>query len=333
MSDVLEVKNASQRVGHGSVTRVIHPVKTVAASACGIGSDVPGSQVTRARLGVYIELAKPRIAVLVLVATALGFFMGGAGMGAAEWILLLHTLIGTGLVAGGANALNQYLEADLDAKMDRTRDRPLPSGRLTPSQTLTAGVAASAIGVVHLTLLVNPLAASLAAATLLSYVLLYTPLKRVTAYSLFVGAVPGALPPIIGWAAAAGHLPLRSWLLFLIVFFWQLPHFMAIAWMYREDYRRAGFPVVPVIDPDGTRTNVEMISHSVALLMASLLPTLYGLTGTIYAVGAMALGLGFLLCGVLFVVRKNMEVARLHLLASVIYLPALLLLMLLDKVS
>lgn len=286
-----------------------------------------------ARAGAVFELAKPRIALLVLIACAAGFYMGlPAGVGRGEWgLLLCYTLLGTALVAAGANALNQWLEADFDLRMQRTAGRPIPSGRLTAPEVLTFGAASAVAGCVLLGLIVNVPAALLAGATFGSYVFLYTPLKRRTALCVFVGAVPGALPPVIGWAAASGTLSVEAWLLFAIVFFWQLPHFVAIAWLYRDDYRRGGFPMLPVVDRDGTRTNLHMMTHSLALLVASLLPVYRGFAGPTYGVGALLLGVAFLACGVLFVIRRTSDVARFHLLASIVYLPALCALLALDK--
>ena len=284
-----------------------------------------------ARATAFLELFNPRIAALVLVATAVGFYLAvpaGAGMGFA----LVHTLLGTALVAAGANAFNQFLESEFDARMPRTAGRPLPSGRLNAGEVLWFAVAVSTAGVGYLALFANPLAAAVAAFTLLSYAFVYTPLKRRTSMCVFVGAIPGALPPVIGWAGATGTLAYETWLLFAIVFFWQLPHFMAIAWLYREDYRLGGYPMIPVIDADGTRTDLHMITHSVGLLAASVLPTLSGVAGVVYATGALVLGTAFLACGVLFVIRKTTEVARFHLVASITYLPLLCALLMIDKV-
>jgi protoheme IX farnesyltransferase len=291
------------------------------------------SSVVRGRSAAFVELCKPRIATLVLVATAVGFCMapppaiGGAFLG-----LLAFTLVGTGLVACGANSLNQLIEAAHDARMERTRNRPIPTGRLTRTEVLVFGLVTGVAGVVLLALTTNVLAAAVAAATFVSYVGVYTPLKRVTSYSVFVGAVPGALPPVIGWAAAEGAISLTAVLLFAIVFFWQLPHFLAIAWLYREDYARAGYPVVPVVDTDGTRTDFEMITHSVALLFASLLPVIHGVAGATYAGAAVLMGLGFLACGAMFLRIRTPMAARCHLLASIVYLPLLLGMMMIDKV-
>ncbi|MCH9003568.1 MAG: protoheme IX farnesyltransferase, partial [Planctomycetes bacterium] len=202
-----------------------------------------------ARLLAYFELTKPRIASLSLVATAMGFFLAlPASAGVSSMIpLLIHTLLATAMVAAGANAINQFMEADLDAKMERTRNRPIPSGRLAPFEVGVFGSCLALFGVVYLALAVNTLAASIAAFTFCMYAFVYTPLKRVTSLCVFVGAIPGALPPVIGWAAASGSVTIGGWLLFAIVFFWQLPHFVAIAWLYQDDYRRAGYPMLPVI--------------------------------------------------------------------------------------
>ena len=280
----------------------------------------------------YIELAKPRIVVLVLIATAVGFYLAHpAGVSAASVVALWHTLLGTLLVGAGANALNQSIEAVHDAKMERTANRPIPSGRLSSAQAWWFGVAAGVLGVGYLALTTTAAAALVAAVTLVSYVALYTPLKRVTPASLFVGAVPGALPPVIGWAAASGTISLQCLLLFGIMFFWQLPHFLSIAWLHRVDYERAGFMVLPVVDKEGTRTDLELITHSVALIFASLLPVLFRYHGTFYAVGASLCGLAFLGCGVIFVRNKTTATARLHLLSSLAYLPVVLGLMLIDN--
>lgn len=298
-----------------------------------ISVELPASSASSSRAWAYLDLTKPRITALVLVATAVGFYLAlPADAGIAAMSLLPHTLLGTFLVAAGANALNQYLEAEYDAKMPRTADRPLPSERLSAPEVLAFALVAGVSGVGYLALGVNVLSAGLAALTFISYVFLYTPLKRITPSSVFVGAVPGALPPVIGWAGATDSLALEAWLLFGIVFFWQLPHFAAIAWLYRDDYAHAGFPVLPVIDVEGTRTNLHVITHSVGLLAASLLPALCDLAGAMYAVGAIFLGLAFLGCSALFVLRKTAAVARFHLMASVTYLPALFGLLMIDKV-
>lgn len=290
--------------------------------------------VTRARLAAFVDLTKPRIAMLVLAATAVGYYLAlPSHVDLSGLLLLLHTLLGTALVAAGANALNQLIEARHDARMQRTLSRPLPSRRLGRWEVAAFGTTTGIVGVTYLAWQTNILASLIALVTLISYVGIYTPLKRKSCLSVFVGAVPGALPPVIGWAAASQNLAFEAWLLFLIVFLWQLPHFAAIAWLYREDYARAGFPVLAVVDTEGTRTDLHMVTHSLGLIGASLLPTVYGLAGAAYAAGAMVLGVGFLACGVFFVLRKARHTARLHVLSSVVYLPLLLALLMIDKVQ
>ncbi len=287
---------------------------------------------SRKRLAAFASLTKPRIAGMVLIATAAGFYMGlTAADGTSTTMLLAHAVLGTALVAGGANALNQYLEVEFDRRMARTESRPLPSGAISPVEGLAFALTLSVGGVAYLACFTNALAASLALLAVGSYAFLYTPLKRLTPWCVFVGAVPGALPPVIGWAAAAGSIGVGAFLLFAILFFWQLPHFAAIAWLYREDYAKAGYPMLSVVDPDGTRTSLHVVTHTIALLAASLLPAMYGINGSVYAVGAMLLGTMFLAFGVWFARRKTRENARMHLLASVAYLPMLFALMLMDK--
>lgn len=286
---------------------------------------------TRERLWAFAELTKPRIGGMVLLVTALGFYLALPSGAPLSVLLLFDTVLGTALAAAGANALNQYIEAAHDRKMARTADRPLPSGRLTPDEVLAFGVLASGVGVMYLALFVNPVAAGLTAAANATYVFLYTPLKRVTPLCVFVGAFSGALPPAIGWAGAAGSVSIGAVLLFGLLFFWQLPHFASIAWLYREDYARAGYPMLPVIDPEGTRTSLHLLTHTAALLVVSVLPVFYGLSGVFYAAGAMALGLAFFALGVWFVVRRTREAARTHLLASLVYLPCMFMLMVVDR--
>jgi len=281
----------------------------------------------------FADLVKLRVSSLVLVATAVGFAAGWTGGWTTEFaVLLINTVLGTALVAAAANALNQLFEVEFDAKMVRTQNRPLPSGRLSQFEVITFGVTASVVGVTYLALVVNPVAAGLAALTFLTYVFVYTPLKRVTSASVLIGAIPGALPPMIGFAGASGGVSLEGWLLFGIVYFWQMPHFAAIAWQYREDYARAGYPMLAVLDTNGTRTSLHVMTHSVALIFASLLPALYGMSGMRYGAGAAILGLAFLASGVVFVRNKSRESARLHVLSSIVYLPLLLALLLIDQV-
>ena len=279
----------------------------------------------------YLELTKPRVTLMVVITMAFGFYLGSRG--AMDWLLLVHALIGTALVAGGTSALNQYWERDLDAKMLRTKNRPLPSGRLQPRAALLFGSIISATGIAELFFMVNGLTALLAAATLFSYVFLYTPLKQKNSLSTIVGAVPGALPPLGGWTAARNDLSIEGWILFAILFIWQLPHFLAIAWIYREDYLRGGFPMLTVIDPEGDSAGRQIISNCLALLPVSLLPTIVGMAGRFYFVGALALSLFFLGCGIAVMRHRSNVTVRRLLHASLLYLPTLLALMALDKTT
>jgi protoheme IX farnesyltransferase len=284
----------------------------------------------RAVLADLYGLTKPGITRLVLITTAVGFYLGSTG--SFDLGLLLHTLLGTGLLAGGTNALNQYAERQADAAMKRTRDRALPAGRLKESTALVFSAGISVAGAVYLALLVNPLTALLGTAALLIYIFAYTPLKRKSWLCTLVGAVPGAIPPMMGWTAVTGSLDLLAWVLFGIVFLWQMPHFFAIGWLYRLDYARAGFPMLPVIDPEGRRTSRQIVLYTVALLAVSLLTTLLGLTGALYFVGALTLGLLFLGLGVALAYTRTGAHARRLFLGSVLYLPVLLVLMVVDKV-
>lgn len=287
---------------------------------------------TASKASAYVELTKPRIAALVLVTTAVGFHLSLVhGWDLATAWRFLWTILGTGLVAGGSSALNQLLEKDRDARMERTRLRPLPTNRLTPGEVFGFGTVLTVLGAGVLAWQVNRLTFAAALTTWAVYVWMYTPLKRFGPISVLVGAVAGALPPVIGWAGGSGSISVGGWILFLILFFWQLPHFAAIAWMYREDYARAGYPMLPVTDGRGVRINLHVITHTVALLVATFLPTLWRITGATYAIAAMGLGIAFLAFGVMFVLNKQRRVARLLVIASVIYLPALLALMMFDK--
>jgi protoheme IX farnesyltransferase len=282
-----------------------------------------------ARAADYLELTKPRVAVLVLFTVAIGSLLA-AGFALDLWTLW-HTLFGTALVAGGASALNQLLERHSDALMERTRSRPLPAGRLRPLEVLAFGLLLGAGGVAYLALaLRQPWAALLAAFTFVTYVFVYTPLKRRTSLNTLVGAVPGALPPLIGWAAVRGPLDLSAAALFLIVFLWQVPHFLAIAWIYRDDYGRAGLRMLPVLDPRGGLTSCCMVTYCLTLIAVSLVPALVGSAGLLYVAGALALGLGFLACTVAFMLTTAQRQARWVMRASLVYLPVLLALLLVD---
>lgn len=280
-------------------------------------------------LADLVELTKPRVAVLVLFTVAAGGLL--AARGAVDWPILLHTIWGTALVASSACALNQYLERDSDALMARTENRPLPAGRLQPLAVLMFGTALGVVGLVYLAIAVRqPVAVVVALVTLLSYVFVYTPLKRLTWLNTLIGAVPGALPPLIGWTAMRGTFDLEGLSLFLILFLWQLPHFYAIAWIYRDDYASAGMVMLPVVDRDGRRTARQMVGFCVLLIGASLLPAALTTLGWLYLAGAAVLGFGFLATTLIFARSPSVERARLVLRASLIYLPVLLALLVLD---
>jgi protoheme IX farnesyltransferase len=267
---------------------------------------------------------------MVLVTTSVGFYLGS--WGALEYVRLVHTLVGTALAAGGTIALNQFLERDVDALMRRTRLRPLPDGRLQPTEALAFGAAITAGGLLYLTLAVNPLSGLITAIIVSSYLFAYTPLKQKTPFCTVVGAFPGALPPVIGWAAARGEIGLEAWVLFAILFLWQLPHSLAIAMLYRDDYARAGFRLLPVVDPDGRSTGRQIVSNCLALLAVGLLPTLIGLAGVVYFFAALTLGIVFLWYGIDLAVSRSRAGARRLLSVSLVYLPVLLALMAFDKV-
>jgi protoheme IX farnesyltransferase len=277
-----------------------------------------------------VALTKPRVLVMVLVTTLMGYNLGLTG--SADYFHLIHLLIGTLLAAGGTLALNQYWERDVDARMARTRTRPLPAGRLQPLEALLLGSALTLLGTAYLAALVGTLAALVTAATAILYLFAYTPLKQRSALCTLVGAVPGALPPVAGWAAARGDVALGAWVLFGVLFLWQLPHTLSIARLYRDDYARAGVRVLPVIDPDGASTERQIVLACVALLAVSLLPSVIGWTGPIYLAGALALGLAFAAVGVAQAVVPSSRAARRLLLASLLYLPLLLGLLALDRV-
>ena len=282
-------------------------------------------------LSDYLELTKPRVTLMVAVTTAIGFYLGsGASL---DFVLLLNTLAGTGLVAAGTSALNQYVERREDGLMLRTRRRPLPAGRLEPQRALLFAVGLSIVGLVQLLLTVNVVTALLAALTLLSYVFVYTPLKKITTLSTLFGAIPGALPPLGGWTAAAGVITPGGLILFAILFFWQLPHSLAIATMYRDDYARGGFLLLPVVDPHGSSTRRQIVLQSLILLPITLVPTVLGVSGPVYFFGALVLSLGLLGFALHAALRDTVRSARQLLLASIIYLPLLLGLMAFDRTA
>ncbi|MCS7315083.1 MAG: heme o synthase [Bryobacterales bacterium] len=273
----------------------------------------------------YWELTKPRITWLILMSTAVGYFAGRP----AQWDAwqLLHALLGTALMASGTAALNQWYERDTDARMRRTRHRPIPAGSVTPGRALVFGLAVSLAGFLELWLGARPLAALCGLATLLLYLLAYTPLKTRTPHAMAAGAIPGAMPPLIGYAAASGSLDAPAWALFLILLLWQFPHFLAIGWMYREDYARGGIRMLPVLDSDGSRTGRQALLFSALLIPAAMLPALLGAAGWFYVAGALALGIAMLRAASALARARSVAAARGLLRATILYLPALYLLM------
>ena len=283
----------------------------------------------RDRVAAYVELTKPRITFLIVLTAAAGFAL--ASPGRVDYPAMLTAMVGIALLSSGIATLNQYLEKDLDGLMRRTANRPLPSGKLFPWEALAFGVGLTVLAEVYLAVLVNPLSAVLGLTVISGYLFAYTPLKTRTSLSTFVGAFPGAVPPLIGWASARGSIGVEAWVLFAILFLWQFPHFLAIAWMYREDYTRAGILMLPVVEPDGRVTGQQIVLYTVMLLPVSLLPTLLGTAGKMYFVGAIIFGLAFFYFSVRAAFSKSRQAARHLLLASVIYLPLLFILMVLDR--
>ena len=283
------------------------------------------------RLRDFYELTKPRMNFLVLCTTAVGFYMAPKSP-SSNPLLLLHTLLGTALTAASAAVINQLIERDFDALMPRTRNRPLPAGRLSPSEALAIGLALGVLGVAWLATLVNPLTAILGAITLISYIAIYTPLKRITSLNTVIGAIPGAIPPVMGWTAATHKLGPEAIALFAILFLWQMPHFLAIAILYRRDYAAGGFKMLPVIDaPDLKMTGRMIVLYGLALIPASIMPALIHMSGAVYFTTAVLLGLGFLsYCASCAVTRQRTDARKLFF-ASIIYLPLLLAFMMLDK--
>jgi protoheme IX farnesyltransferase len=277
-----------------------------------------------------LTLTKPRITSMVVLTAGIGALL--AGRGDLPLDLLFHALLGTALVSGGSSALNQIFEVETDARMERTLGRPLPTGRLSRAAAWMFASVLSLVGIAYLHQAVNPITALLGLAALLSYVVVYTPLKKISSLSTLVGAVPGAIPPMMGWTAISGQIEPGAWVLFGILFLWQLPHFFAIAWLCREDYGQAGFPMVPVTDPDGRRTGRQMVFYSLVLLPVSLLTTWLGLTGMTYALGAGILGVLYIVFSFNFLRSPSRATARRLMKFSVLYLPAVLGVMVLDRV-
>jgi protoheme IX farnesyltransferase len=283
------------------------------------------------RAGAYLTLTKPDVSLLVLMTTAAGYYMGARGP--VDWLRLAHTVFGTMLIAAGTAALNHYIERESDRYMRRTASRPLPSGQLQPREALLFGVGLAIAGAADLWISSGWLASMLGVITCLSYLLAYTPLKKRTVWATFVGAFPGAVPPMIGWAAATGSLDRGAWLLFGILFLWQFPHFHAIAWMYRDDYSRAGILMLPVVDRDGTRTFRQIILTAVALIAVSLLPSMLGLTGVLYFFGALVVSTALLQVCLWAASSKTNVRAKWLMHATVLHIPLLLGLMMYDKVA
>lgn len=278
----------------------------------------------------FLVLTKPRVVLMVLVTTFVGFHVAAAD--SSEPWRLIHTLVGTGLAAAGALALNQFAERDVDGRMERTRRRPLPDKRLQPRDALWFGLALTLAGPLYLTAMVNWLSAAVVAITAASYLLAYTPLKRRSSLCTVLGAIPGALPPVTGWVAARGELGVGAWVLFGILFLWQLPHTLAIGCVYRSDYARADLRMLSVVDPDGASTSRQVVIDCLALLAVGLLPALVGMAGPVYFVGAFVLGVGMLATGLGLAVSRSLVDARRLVYASLIYLPALFVLMAVDKI-
>jgi protoheme IX farnesyltransferase len=283
-------------------------------------------------MGRYLELTKPRITCFILMSTAIGFVCGMNAGTAWTWVTLMHTLLGTALIASGTAALNQWYERDADAKMNRTMARPIPSGRVTAPHALLFGIFLSIVGFTDLWLGANLLTALLGLFTLASYLFFYTPMKQRSRHSTTIGAIPGAMPPLIGFAAASGTLNWNAWILYAILFLWQFPHFYAIAWMYRADYERAGIQMLPVVEPDGESTARRMLWFSLALLPVSMLPKFFAMAGNFYLGGALVLGLIYVYASLRSVFDCSVIRARQVLLASVLYLPFLYGLLVLDRI-
>lgn len=278
----------------------------------------------------FIALTKPGLVLMLVLTTCVGFYLGSDGP--VDWLRLLHTLAGTALAAGGTLALNQFMERDRDAMMRRTRKRPLPAGKLRPAQALGFGAAITVAGLVYLALVVNVLSCVVTALITTTYLFLYTPLKHRTTLSTVFGAVPGALPPVTGWAAARNELGLEAGVLFAILFLWQMPHALALAWLFREDYARAGFQLLPAVDPDGRFTSVQILINCLALTAFSLVPTILGISGVVYFFAAFAAGLGLLAFAIHLTVTRTQASARNLFVASLVFLLVQFSVMAYDKV-
>lgn len=300
----------------------------IAGETVDADASLPVRQGLRETLSAYVELTKPRITFLIALTAAAGFCLGAKG--AFDYRLFFCALSGITLLSSGVAVLNQFIERDLDGLMRRTQARPLPSRRLAPANALGFGVVLTAAAEVFLATFVNPLSAALGLLVIVGYLGCYTPLKTRTPLSTAVGAVPGAMPPLIGWVAATNHIDTGAWVLFAILFLWQFPHFLAIAWMYREDYSRAGILMLPVVEPNGRRTVRQMIIAALLLVPVSILPSVAGTSGRVYVVGALLLGIGFLFSTLRTAMTLSRTEARRLLLVSVVYLPLLFALLVID---
>ena len=279
----------------------------------------------------YYELTKPSITFMILISTALGYYMGGNGI--ANYIHFFFTILGSCLISSGSGALNHFAEADSDKIMRRTNLRPIPAGLISAENAMLFGIALILSGSAILYWIINPLTCLLALITSLMYLFIYTPLKKLTWLNTSVGAIPGSIPPIGGWVAATGRLDPEAWILFTILFFWQHPHFYAIALMFKDDYKKAGLKMLPVMEPDGSRTNRQIIWHSFLLIPVSVMPVYIGILGMIYFWSAIILGVGYLISGFILAKQYSVDNARFVLRVSVFYLPILFLTIMIDKIS
>ncbi len=282
----------------------------------------------RLRIAAFIELTKPRIAFMLVLTSAAGFYLGTKG--SFDFALFTNAMIGILILAFGVATLNQWMERSTDALMDRTKNRPLPSMRLTPAEALMFGLVQCAVAEIYLYFLINPLTAGLGLVVIIGYVLLYTPLKTRTSASTAIGAIPGAMPPLMGWTASANEVTLSAWVLFLMLFLWQFPHFLAIAWMYKEQYAKAGILMLPVVEPSGRITARQIVLFAIMLVPASLAPFFLGVAGIVYLIGATVLGLWFLYESIAMARSRTVEKARRLLMVSVLYLPLIFGLLVLD---
>jgi heme o synthase len=279
----------------------------------------------REKLAAYLELTKPRIAFMLVLTSAAGFYLGTKGN--FDFTVFVNSIIGITLLAFGVATLNQYIERKTDLLMDRTAKRPLPTGKITPNEALIFGILQCVVAELYLLFLVNGLTAALGLVVIVGYVLMYTPLKTRTSASTAIGAIPGAMPPLMGWTAAANEITLGAWILFAMLFLWQFPHFLAIAWMYREQYAKAGIKMLPVVEPEGKITAQQIVIFTILLLPVSIAPYFFGVSGMIYLVGASILGIWFLWTSIQAARAKSNEMARKLLLVSVLYLPIIFALM------